>query len=65
MWTQCMEEQQLSAVAVVNTNMARRLGIRGTPTFFIDGYPVPGALPLETFREVFDQLLEDRAAASE
>jgi protein-disulfide isomerase len=27
-----------------------RLGVRGTPTFYIDGYPLVGAQPLETFQ---------------
>ena len=33
--------------------LARELGVRGTPTFFVIGYPpLQGALPLETFRDV-------------
>ncbi len=35
------------------TGLARAAGVRGTPTFFIFGYPpIQGALPTETFREV-------------
>ena len=58
-WSACVEEDRFAELALTHTNMARRLGIRGTPTFFVDGYPVPGALPLETFREVFESILEE------
>ncbi|MDP3964532.1 MAG: DsbA family protein [bacterium] len=33
-------------------------GVAGTPTFFINGSIVPGVIPLETFREIIDQLLD-------
>lgn len=32
---------------------ATRLGVRATPTFYIDGFPVQGALPETLFREIF------------
>jgi protein-disulfide isomerase len=33
---------------------ARRAGVRGTPTFFVDDVPLQGALPMETFVEVIE-----------
>jgi protein-disulfide isomerase len=36
---------------------ARSLGIRSTPTFFINGRPVVGAQPIETFRAAIDDAL--------
>ena len=36
---------------------ARTLGIRGTPTFFINGRPVHGNQPLQVFADVVDQEL--------
>ena len=35
-----------------------RLGVRGTPTFFINGIPVVGAQPFEVFRQIIQQELE-------
>lgn len=35
-----------------NDHAAFQLDIRATPTFFINGHPVEGALPLEVFRQV-------------
>lgn len=37
--------------------LARELGVRGTPTWFVDGFPVMGDLPLEYARQfITDQL---------
>ena len=32
--------------------LAQQLGIRGTPTFFVNGRPVPGAIPFDLFQQV-------------
>lgn len=32
--------------------IAQQLGIRGTPTFFVNGRPVPGAIPFDLFQQV-------------
>lgn len=39
---------------------ARQLGIRGTPTFFVEGFPVTGAVPLEPFRQFLLAVLEEK-----
>lgn len=36
-------------------------GVRGTPTFIVDGFPMMGALPIEFIREVFDRRLAAHA----
>jgi len=42
------------------TDVAGRLGIRGTPTFWLVGYgPLQGALPLEAFQGILGSVLED------
>jgi predicted DsbA family dithiol-disulfide isomerase len=44
--------------------LARRLGLTGTPAFFINGRAIPGARPLSSFLEVVrDELTRARAAA--
>lgn len=37
---------------------ASQLGVRGTPTFFVQGFPVQGAIPLEMFRNVLNEMLD-------
>ncbi len=43
---------------------ARRLGVTGTPAFFINGRPVHGNQPLRVFAEVVDQELARAATTS-
>lgn len=46
------EDRRLNRVASATT-LARQIGVRGTPTFVVLGYPpLQGALPSEFFREV-------------
>lgn len=41
----------------------REVGGRGTPTFIVVGYaPIPGAIPLELFRQVLDTVYEEETA---
>ncbi len=42
--------------------LADRLGVRGTPSFFINGRHVVGAQPIETFRAVIDERLASARA---
>lgn len=37
---------------------ARSLGVRSTPTFFINGQPLVGAQPIEVFRTTIDDALK-------
>lgn len=39
------------------TSIAKRVNIRGTPTFFINGERIEGAIPLPLFRQVMQELL--------
>lgn len=49
----CMaNDEQLARVASA-TSLAQQLGVRGTPTFVVVGYPpLQGALPLDMFQQV-------------
>ena len=38
-------------------DFAANLGIRSTPTFFINGLAIVGAQPFEVFKQVIDQEL--------
>jgi protein-disulfide isomerase len=46
--------------------LGRRVGVRGTPTFLINGRTVNGAQPIERFQELVDEelLLAENAAAA-
>jgi protein-disulfide isomerase len=40
-----------------NARLGQQVGVRGTPSFLIDGQLLPGAIPLEDFRDVLDAAL--------
>lgn len=43
-----------------NNELARRLGVNATPTFFINGHRVQGALPAQQFARIFRELAPER-----
>ncbi len=49
----CMAEQRPQRKLRTAYRAAQALGIQGTPTFFINGYPIQGALPIGIFRDIF------------
>lgn len=54
-WTSCIQDGLRDDRIAAGTQLSQQAGVRGTPTFFVIGYaPIPGALPLELFREVLD-----------
>lgn len=56
-WGTCMSERQGRERVETGTRLSAQSGVRGTPTFFILGAGViPGAIPLELFRQVLDTL---------
>ena len=54
-WRSCVTGGLRNDRIAAGTQLSQQAGVRGTPTFFVVGYaPIPGALPLELFREVLD-----------
>lgn len=49
----CINEQRPTARVRSGVVAGRRLGLRGTPVFLVDGKPVMGAQPLEWWVELF------------
>jgi len=59
----CFENDELLWRVQTHTAFAQELGITGTPTFLVLGLgPIVGALPLETFQQIFDTVLVQLAA---
>jgi protein-disulfide isomerase len=59
-FTSCVDSRRFAAQVDADIEQARALDVRGTPTFFVDGVPLVGAHPVETFREVIDEALKRR-----
>jgi len=61
----CIADPRSHARLEASNSMASRLGVRGTPTFFVQGQPVLGAVPVEMFREILSRMVEDAGGARE
>jgi protein-disulfide isomerase len=54
----CVDDRQFRAAVEADFQEGRELGVRGTPTFLINGKPLVGAHPIENFREAIDAALK-------
>ncbi len=57
-YDQCVSGGQVKATVGQDVSDATALGVRGTPTWFINGYKVEGAIPQTTFKQIIDTLLK-------
>lgn len=54
----CLDSGKASADIKADLNEGNKLGVNGTPTFFINDEKFLGAPPFETWKTVIDQMLE-------
>jgi protein-disulfide isomerase len=53
----CVDERRYQAEVENDLNYAMNLGVRSTPTFFVNGIALVGAQPYEVFKDVIDKEL--------
>jgi protein-disulfide isomerase len=53
----CITNQKYKDVIQADSDFALNLGVRSTPTFFINGLAIVGAQPLDVFKQVIDKEL--------
>jgi protein-disulfide isomerase len=51
----CLRDDKTLARVQADTEEGQQFGVRGTPTFFINGKPLVGAQPLEAFQNAIAQ----------
>jgi protein-disulfide isomerase len=56
-FNKCFGEKKYAKLVEEDIEYGNRLGVRSTPTFFINGRVVSGAQPVENFREIIDEEL--------
>jgi len=56
----CVEEERYVDEVMADLDWAANLGVQSTPTFFINGIPLVGAQPLDTFTLVINWELEGK-----
>ncbi len=53
-----LKNEKLAKQVDADAEMAGKLGIQGTPGFFVNGIPVKGAYPFDYFKNLIDQELK-------
>ena len=61
----CVSEERPEERLAAGGQAARAMGVRGTPSFLINGFPVQGALPTQLFRDILENELAALAQAAE
>lgn len=56
----CLKNDQTQGRVQADTQEGRQVGVRGTPTFFVNGRAVVGALPLQDFQQIIEQVLSGK-----
>ncbi len=56
----CVASNKFTKQVESDTQYGEKVGVRATPTFFINGQIVSGALPFESFKELIDEELADK-----
>ncbi len=62
-FSQCFDSGKYAQKVDAETGVGRMLGLRGTPSFFINGRPLIGAQPYETFQLLIEDELEKAKSA--
>ena len=56
-FNECLDSDRYLEEVMADYDYAANLGIRSTPTFFVNGIPVVGAQPFEVFKNLIDKEL--------
>lgn len=59
-YKECMDGKKFTQVVQKDMEYGEKLGIKSTPTFFVNGQLVSGAVPIEKFSEIIDEELESK-----
>jgi protein-disulfide isomerase len=62
-FNQCLDSGKFAQKVEAETGVGKMLGLRGTPSFFINGRPLIGAHPYETFQLLIEDELEKAKSA--
>ncbi|MBE2235473.1 MAG: thioredoxin domain-containing protein [Anaerolinea sp.] len=56
---QCLDSGKHAAAVEANLQQGAGFGVRGTPGFFVNRVPLPGAYPIEAFQQLIQQALQN------
>lgn len=53
----CLDSGRYESLVTAERTTAQQLGVRATPAFLVNGQPVVGAQPFETFQQIIESEL--------
>lgn len=57
-YKECMASKKFAAAVEADMAYGEKLGVRSTPTFFVNGELIAGALPADAFADIIDEALK-------
>jgi protein-disulfide isomerase len=57
-YRECMNSKKFAQYVQEDLSYGEKIGVKSTPTFFVNGQLISGALPIENFSEIIDEELE-------
>jgi protein-disulfide isomerase len=54
-FSECVKSKKFADVVQKDIEYGEKIGVKSTPTFFINGQLVSGAVPIDTFSEIIDE----------
>ena len=58
---ECVNAKKFAAVVQQDLAYGEKIGVKSTPTFFINGQLLSGAVPIDSFSEIIDEELEKKS----
>lgn len=62
-FTECLDAARFQEDVMADQSEGRAAGVHATPTFFVNGQKIEGALPIEEFRDAIRRALREAGAA--
>jgi protein-disulfide isomerase len=59
-FNECLEAKKYASFVQKDLEYGEKIGVKSTPTFFINGQIVSGAVPIETFSDIIDEELSNK-----
>jgi len=54
---QCVDSGKYAAIVESGTELGNKMGVNSTPTLYVNGRPLIGAMPFENFKQIIDEEL--------
>jgi protein-disulfide isomerase len=59
-YKECVSAKKFADYVQKDMEYGEKIGVKSTPTFFVNGQLISGALPIEAFSEVIDEELSSK-----